>query len=119
YARGDALTVETTALTAMAMLRTGQFSNDATKALMYIVKAKDPHGTWGSTQATILALKALVAGAGSTAQKETAKFAVLVTDKKVHEGEVNEKNSDVMQLFDLKQDTQLGKNDVTIEVSGE
>jgi len=119
YARGDALTVETTALTALAMLRTRQFVNDANKALMYIVKAKDPHGTWGSTQATILALKALVAGAGGTPQKETAKFKILVNGKKVQEGEVNEKNSDVMQLFDLKEHTQVGKNDVTIEVSGE
>src|SRR5882672_10454619 len=42
YARGDSLTVETTALTALAMLRTKQFTNDANKALMYLVKAKGP-----------------------------------------------------------------------------
>src|SRR6266513_297171 len=34
YARGDSMTIETTALTAMAMLRTKQFVNDANKALM-------------------------------------------------------------------------------------
>src|SRR5436309_4393691 len=95
YARGDSMTVETTALTALAMLRTKQFTNDANKALMYLVKAKDPHGTWGSTQATILALKALVAGAGAAPQKETAKFNIAVNGKKDADGEVTEKNSDV------------------------
>src|SRR5437588_12861966 len=34
YGRGDSMTVETTALAAMAMLKTKQFSNDANKALM-------------------------------------------------------------------------------------
>ena len=32
YGRGDSMTVETTALAALAMLRTKQFSNDANKA---------------------------------------------------------------------------------------
>ena len=119
YARGDSLTVETTALTALAMLRTKQFVNDANKALMYLVKSKGPHGAWGSTQATILALKALVAGAGATPQKETAKFSIHVNGKKATEGEVTEKNSDVLQLFDLKEHVRPGANEVTIEVQGE
>src|SRR5262249_43098395 len=69
YSRGDSLTVETTALAALAMLKSRQFTNDANKALMYITKAKGPHGAWGSTQATILALKALVTAAGGTPPK--------------------------------------------------
>src|SRR5205823_1295867 len=93
--------------------------NDANKALMYLVKAKGPHGAWGSTQATILSLKALVAGAGAAPQKETAKFTIFVGGKQVAEGEVNEKNSDVLQLFDLKEHAQAGENNVTVEVKGE
>src|SRR5215831_1108174 len=119
YARGDSLTVETTALTALAMLRTNQFHNVANRSLTYLVKAKAPDGTWGSTQATILALKALVAGAGNKPQKETATFSILVNGKKVAGGEVNEQNSDVLQLFDLKEHTQVGSNKVTIEVDHE
>jgi alkylhydroperoxidase/carboxymuconolactone decarboxylase family protein YurZ len=119
YGRGDSMTVETTALAALAMLRTKQFSNDANKALMYLVKAKDAHGTWGNTQATILALKALVTGAGGAPQKETAKFSILVGGKQVAEGEVTEKNSDVLQMFDLNEHVQAGANEVTVEVKGE
>src|SRR6202041_1126073 len=58
YARGDSMTVETTALAVLAMQKSGQFPNEVNKALLYLVKSKDAHGTWGSTQATILALKA-------------------------------------------------------------
>ena len=66
YARGDFVTVETTALTALAMVRTGQFTNQVNKSLTYLVKAKQANGTWGTTSATILSLKALLAGmAGS------------------------------------------------------
>ena len=119
YARGDSLTVETTALTALAMLRSRQFNNVANKSLMYLVKSKGPHGTWGSTQATILALKALVAGAGGTPQKGKASFTIAVNGKEVAKGEVNEKNSDVMQLFDLKEHTQAGRNEVTVAVKGD
>jgi alkylhydroperoxidase/carboxymuconolactone decarboxylase family protein YurZ len=119
YGRGDSMTIETTALAALAMLKTKQFANDANKALVYLIKAKDAHGTWGSTQATILALKALVPAAGGAPQKETAKFSILVGGKQVAEGEVTEKNSDVLQMFDLNEHVQAGANEVTVEVKGE
>ncbi len=40
YARGDSLTVETTALAVLAMLKNGQFTNSVNKALVYLVKSK-------------------------------------------------------------------------------
>jgi len=126
YARGDSVTVETTALAALAMIKSGQFTNSVNKALAYIVKAKDPNGTWGSTQATILSLKALVAGLSGSKQQGKASFRILVNGKKAAEGEVTEENSDVMQVFDLTSTrganaTPLasGQNDVEIQVQGE
>ena len=56
YARGDSLTVETTALAVLAMHKHGSFTDSVNKGLTYLIKSKDPHGTWGSTQATILSL---------------------------------------------------------------
>ncbi|HZT78689.1 MAG TPA: hypothetical protein VFA26_00585 [Gemmataceae bacterium] len=119
YARGDSLTVETTALTALAMLKTGKFTNSVNKALIYLVKAKDANGTWGSTQATILSLKALVAGLGGSPMKGEAPFAILVNGQEVAKGKVTEANADVMQLFDLKEHTKVGDNRVEIKVEGE
>jgi hypothetical protein len=119
YARGDSMTVETTALAVLAMLKSGQFTNDVNKAMIYLVKSKDSAGTWGSTQATILALKALVRGAEGAKQQGTAGFTITVNGKEAGKGEVTEKNADVLQLFDLKEHLQLGRNEVTIEVNGE
>src|SRR6516162_6839964 len=119
YSRGDSLTVETTALTALAMIRSGQFTNSANKALMYLVKTKDATGAWGSTQATILSLKALVAGMSGTTVKGKVPFTLLCNGKEVTNGEANEENSDVLQMFDLKEHTKVGDNEVSIKVAGE
>jgi hypothetical protein len=119
YARGDSLTVETTALAVLAMHRNGQFPTSVSGGLTYLLKSKGPHGTWGSTQATILALKALVAGAGGTPHKGTVGFAITVNGKEAGKGEVTEKNADVLQLFDLRSHLQAGRNEVAIEVKGE
>jgi squalene cyclase len=78
YARGDSLTVETTALAVLAMLRSGLFTDSINRGLTYLIKSKGPSGAWGSTQATILALKALVAGAGGPKQRGKAAFTVTV-----------------------------------------
>jgi hypothetical protein len=119
YARGDSLTVETTALAVLAMQKSGQFTNSVNQALTYLVKSKDSSGTWGSTQATILSLKALVAAAGGSKQKGEASFTITVNGKDVAEGTITEKNADVLQQFDLKEHVQTGANEVTIAVKGE
>jgi hypothetical protein len=118
YAHGDSLTVETTALAALAMLKTGQFTNTVNQALTYLVKSKQSSGTWGSTQATILALKALVAGMSGQKQEGKAEFVIRVNGKAAAKGEVTEQNADVLQAFDLKELTKVGANEVEIQVTG-
>ena len=119
YARDDSLTVETTALAVLAMLRSGQFTNSVNQGLTYLIKSKGPHGAWGSTQATVLALKALVAGAGGPKQQGKATFTVTVNGKEAAKGQVTEDNADVLQQFDLKEHVRPGANEVTVEVKGE
>jgi hypothetical protein len=119
YARGDYVTTETTALTVLAMVKTGQFTTGVNKCLTYLVKSKDGSGTWGSTSATILALKALLAGMGGNQVKGRVPFTVRVNGKEAARGEVNEENQDLMQSFDLKRFTQPGPNQVEIQVQGE
>jgi hypothetical protein len=119
YSRGDSVTVEATALTVLAMIKTGQFPNSVNNGLTYLIKAKDPNGTWGSTQATILALKALVASAEGPRMEGKVNFAIKLNGKDVGKGEVTKDNVDVMQLFDLKEHTQVGRNDVEIVADGE
>ena len=89
YARGDSVTVETTALTVLAMLKTGQFTNSVNKALTYLIKSKRADGTWGSTSATILSLKALVAGMGGRqAEGQGARSPSWSTARRRRKGEV-------------------------------
>jgi hypothetical protein len=119
YARGDSLTVETTALTVLAMVRTGRFTNSVNQALVYLVKSRGGHGTWGTTSATILSLKALLAGLGGARPKGKVDFTILVNGKAAARGAVTEENCDVLQAFDLKAHTRAGKNEVQIKVSGD
>jgi uncharacterized protein YfaS (alpha-2-macroglobulin family) len=118
YSHGDSANVETTALAILAMVKTGQFTNSVNKALTYLVKAKG-NGSWGSTQATILALKAMVAGMGGSQHKGTTPFTITVNGKEAARGSVTEDNADVMQAFDLRRFVQTGANEVKIEVQGE
>ena len=62
WSRGDGADLETTALAALALLRGGR---DASKAFAQITRRKEPSGAWGSTQATILCIKALMEAASS------------------------------------------------------
>ena len=57
---GQSLQVETTALAALAWLKSPEFAVQAEKAVKWIVAHRQGGGGFGSTQATILALKALV-----------------------------------------------------------
>ena len=60
YGDGASASVETTGLAAQALLKWGEASATARKALNYIASKKDAGGTWGTTQATIMALRALL-----------------------------------------------------------
>src|SRR5262249_59626920 len=86
YARGDSVTLETTALTALAMAKTGQFTNSLNKALTYLIKAKQGNGTWGSTSPTILSLKALLTGMAASPVKGTTPFTIHVNGKPAAKG---------------------------------
>jgi hypothetical protein len=115
---GDSLTVETTALAALAFTRSGQYPVTATRALAYLAGARGAWGTWGTTQATVLALKAINA-AGSPRQHGKATFTILVNGNEAHRGEVHGANADVVQQFDLTEYLRPGRNEVTLNVRGE
>jgi hypothetical protein len=119
YARGESLAVETTALTVLAMLKTGGFAVPAQQGLTYIGKVRNSSGTWDSTQATVLALKALTAGAGNVGRLGTARFALQVNDKAAARGEVTEQNADVFQFLDLTEHLRPGRNEVRLEATGD
>jgi hypothetical protein len=72
YSRGRYGDVETTALAAVALSHDREFTPLLHDALRWLAARKDPQGTWGTTQATVLALKALLAGESSAAKRNLA-----------------------------------------------
>jgi hypothetical protein len=63
---GPDLLTETTALAVMAWTRAGSnYASHANKGLMYLAQRRQPGGTFGATQATVLALKAITEAARS------------------------------------------------------
>ena len=60
YSTGSSAAIETTGLAAQALLKWGQASETVRKALNFLSSKKDASGTWGTTQATIMALRAIL-----------------------------------------------------------
>jgi CD109 antigen len=93
--------VETTALAALGMVQGRRHSGTAGKALAWLVSKKDPNGTWYSTQATVLALKALVAGTKAPKEEKERHIVLRLGDKYEKEIRIPAKDADVMQQIDL------------------
>ena len=64
FGGGQSASIETTALSALALIASKRHPEASRKALAWLVSKKDPRGTWYSTQATVLSLRALLAGTG-------------------------------------------------------
>ena len=60
------------------MVRSASHGALANKALTYLIRNKDSYGTWQSTQATILALKSLIASLGSSLEDNRGTVTVLL-----------------------------------------
>jgi hypothetical protein len=82
HGSGRGGSVETTALAALALLKANPSSATANSALAWLTEQRDPAGTWHSTQATVLALKALLAGTDAGAGKGERRIAVTVDGKR-------------------------------------
>ncbi len=103
-ATGDTGSLETTALAAIALMRGHAHSDAVSGALAYLVQGKDSWGTWYSTQATILSLKALLlAEEQGGAVEGPATVRISLDNEQTQEIRIDESNADVVHLltFDL------------------
>jgi hypothetical protein len=110
---GKALLVETTALSALAIYKSKSNIKEAQKAIEYLKTAKDHYG-YGSTQGTVLTLKALIEH--TRQNKRTAEdgdIIVLVDGKQV--AKTSYKAGDkVITIPDLSAFIKSGKNKVEV-----
>ena len=103
YATGTSASVETTGLAVQALLKWGQASGTARKALSYIASKKDASGTWGTTQATIMALRALLLATEKGTADVRGTLEVLLNGKPVEKLALTPENNDLLHQFVFKQ----------------
>jgi uncharacterized protein YfaS (alpha-2-macroglobulin family) len=117
---GSMKDVETTALASLAYMRAGYGPQTVHRVLNYLITKKDAYGTWSSTQATILSLKAFVYAAEHLQQTGgNATATIYINGNPVTTVRVDNSNSDVVRIIDLGSETVKGANRVEIRYSGE
>jgi uncharacterized protein YfaS (alpha-2-macroglobulin family) len=123
YATGTSAAVETTGLAVQALLKEGSNSAVVTKGMNYITAKKDSAGTWGSTQATIMALRALLLASEKSGSTARGDVEVLVNGKVSGRVALTAANNDLLHQFVFKDvDARAAghrTNDVEIRFNGE
>jgi len=99
YSTGQSAAIETTGLAAQALLKWGQASAVVRKALNYLTSTKQANGNWGTTQATIMALRALLLASESSTSDVRGSASVLLNGKVVQTLELTADNNDLFQQF--------------------
>ena len=95
--------VETTAIATLAWLKNRRFKNNAQSAAKWIVANRRGTAGFGSTQATVLALKALVAVSSQSAQSSGGKLKVRLGSKTIGEVKLpsDPKSGDLVEIKGL------------------
>lgn len=109
---GQSGDVEATALAVLALSQSRTRQDLAHGALRWIASQRSSHGTWGSTQATVLALKALLAN--TAPPTEERRFEVTLGGERIKSWTVPADQSEVMQQIDLTRFVKPGQQ--TLEV---
>jgi len=90
--------LETTAMAALAFLKADKHTDLANAALTMLVRNKDSFGTWETTSATVMALKALIESVKSGAEDVDATVTVTLNGGQTKTVQVTPENFDVVQM---------------------
>ncbi len=105
YGSGRTADIESTALATLALLAANEQPLLVHNALSWLVTQKDESGTWHSTQATVLALKALLAGTQSpSGGAQPRQVEILLDDDVIHQFNISAEQSDVVHQFVIEHD---------------
>lgn len=121
YSQGQSLTIETTAIAIMALLKAEDRNVLAmTNAVQYLVGARSGSGVFSSTQGTILALKALTEYAKfSKKTTEDGTIEIYVDGKKVAEKSYKAGDKGAIEIVGLETYFKgEGKHDVKVKYVG-
>ncbi len=111
--------IETSALATLAFLRANRYPDLAGAALRGVIQQKEHLGTWHSTQATVLTLKALLQSVRAGSQKTEATVRVRLNGDQTQTVEITPENADVMHLVSFEAVNPGAENVVSVHVEGE
>jgi hypothetical protein len=102
YSTGASAAIETTGLATQALLKWGHASETVRKALNFISQKKEASGAWGTTQATIMALRALLLATQLSATDVHGSLQVSLDGKEVKTLNLTANNNDLLHQFVFK-----------------
>jgi hypothetical protein len=113
---GVALEIETTSLAAMALMRGGDMTA-VRKSVEWLDGQRSGYGSYGSTQSTVLALKAMSMYAEKSRATRSSGVATLkINGKMVRRLKFEKGHRDALEFGDLSAFLNKGKNDIEIEL---
>ena len=118
FATGESAAVETTGLAVQALLRTGESPEVARKSLAWILSKKGADSNWGTTQATIMALRALLLASDHAAGDAQGTIDVLLDGKSAGTLAVTSENNDLLHQFVLPTFADNPSQNVEIRFAG-
>jgi hypothetical protein len=116
---GVALNIETTALAAMALIAAGQASTPVTrKAIEWLNNNRNGFGGYGSTQSTVLALKAMTRYADASRVTQSGGTATLmINGKRAGQIKFEKGQKDPLVFDDIAGALRKGKNTVELRLA--
>jgi hypothetical protein len=111
---GRSAQIETTSLILIALIKARMNPALANKGLAWLAQQKDAFGTFESTQATILALKAMILAQEGIAPDVTGDIVVSMAGRS-ETVKITPETADVLRLVDFKDKTTVGPNKVDIQ----
>ena len=118
YGAGESASVETTGLATQALLKWGQAPAQVRKALAFLYARKQGSGNWGTTQATIMALRALLMATQLSASDVRGTLTVVLNDKPLQSLILNQENNDLLHQFVFKDIDPADLNRVELKLDG-
>lgn len=118
YGGGLSASVETTGLAVQALLKAGAESAATSKALAYIAAQKSATGAWGTTQATIMALRAILLSTEKGAADVRGTVEISLNGKPVQSLALTPENNDLLHQFVFKPADLASANSVAIRFNG-
>ena len=118
YSTGTSAAVETTGLAVQALLKSGEASATASKALAYLASKKNASGSWGTTQATIMALRALLLSTSKGSSDVRGTIEITLNGKPAQTLALTPENNDLLHQFVFKASDLGASNLVSVKFDG-